>query len=154
VLDSRAGTDQVRRRRECTTCTRRFTTYEKLAESEVIVAKRRGGAEPFDRDKLLALVSRLARGRRQSEEALHGLVRGLEASLLDVGARTVSVTTVAQRLLDRLTALDPVMAERYAANYRGEDGVIRFAEEAASPQLDLLAPPAAVAPVRRRRSSS
>ncbi len=99
VLDSRGGKDTVRRRRECLSCTRRFTTYERLAASEIRVVKRDGRSEPFSRDKLLELVTRLARGRKQTDETLHGLVRGLEASLLDVGAKTVSAVTVAERLL-------------------------------------------------------
>jgi transcriptional repressor NrdR len=137
------------------TCTRRFTTYEKLAESEVIVAKRGGKSEPFDRDKLGLLVSRLARGRRHAPETLRDLVRGLEASLLDVGARTVAAAQVAERLLDRLQALDPVMAERFAANYRQDDGSVRFADETVSPQLTLLeAAPAAPAPAPARKRSA
>jgi transcriptional repressor NrdR len=139
VLDSRPGVDQVRRRRECQECTRRFTTYEKLAESEIIVSKRGGGQEAFDRDKLLRVVERVARGRKLAESTLRDLVRGLEAGLLDVGARTVSSATIAERLLERLRALDDVVAERFASNYRHEDGTIRMSDDAPSAQLDLLA---------------
>jgi transcriptional repressor NrdR len=140
--------DQVRRRRECQECTRRFTTYEKLAESEIIVAKRGGGQESFDRDKLLRVVERVARGRKLAESSLRDLVRGLEAELLDVGARTVASATIAQRLLTRLGALDGVAAERFASNYRQEDGSVRMTDDEPSPQLDLLAavPVAAAAP--------
>jgi len=139
VLDSRPGEDQVRRRRECQDCTRRFTTYEKLAESEIIVAKRGGGQEAFDRDKLLRVVERVARGRKLAESTLRDLVRGLEAELLDVGARTVTSATVAERLRARLRALDAIAAERFESNYRHEDGSIRMTDDAPSPQLDLLA---------------
>jgi transcriptional repressor NrdR len=138
--------DQVRRRRECQDCTRRFTTYEKLAESEIIVAKRGGGQEAFDRDKLLRVVERVARGRRLAETTLRDLVRGLEAELLDVGARTVPSALVAERLRDRLRALDGIAAERFESNYRMEDGSVRMSDDAPSPQLDLLATMAPAAP--------
>jgi transcriptional repressor NrdR len=146
VLDSRPGVDQVRRRRECQDCTRRFTTYEKLAESEIIVAKRGGGQEPFDRDKLLRVVERVARGRRLAESTLRDLVRGLEAELLDVGARTVPSAMVAERLRERLRALDGIAAERFESNYRMEDGSVRMTDDVPSPQLDLLAAMAPSAP--------
>jgi transcriptional repressor NrdR len=154
VLDSRPGTDQVRRRRECSDCSRRFTTYEKLAESELTVQKRSGRLEPFDRDKLEKVVLRVARNRRLAEKALRDLVRGLEAELLDVGARTVPSAQIAEKLLERLVALDAVSAERFSANYRQDDGSLRFRDEEASPQLELLPPapePAVDAPPPRRR---
>jgi transcriptional repressor NrdR len=151
--------DQVRRRRECLDCTRRFTTYEKLAESEINVAKRGGRVEPFDRDKLQRVVERVARGRRHGKDALRNLVRGLEAELIDVGARTVSSAHVGERLLERLRALDAVVADRFASNYRQEDGSVRISDEVPSPQLDLLAgvagdaaaPAADAAPIKRGR---
>lgn len=157
MLDSRPGVDQVRRRRECLECTRRFTTYEKLAEPEITVHKRGGGQEPFDREKLLRVVERVARGRKLRDGALRDLVRGLEAELVDAGARSVATSHLAERLLARLAALDPVIAERFAANYRQDDGTLRFAADEPSPQLDLLAavaPPKAApakAPAPRRR---
>jgi transcriptional repressor NrdR len=147
--------DQVRRRRECVECTRRFTTYEKLAESELTVHKRNDRLEPFDRDKLEKVALRVTRGRKIPEAAVRDLVRGLEAALLDVGARTVSSAQIGERLLERLTALDGLAAERFAANYRQEDGSVRFREEEVSPQLELLPapaePPAEPAPRRRGR---
>ncbi len=147
VLDSRPGVDQVRRRRECQECTRRFTTYEKLADSEIVVSKRGGSQEAFDREKLQRVVERCARGRKLAERSLHDLVRGLEAGLLDVGARSVTSATIAERLLERLVALDAIAAERFASNYRHEDGVVRLGDDdQPSPQLDLLSAVAAGAP--------
>jgi transcriptional repressor NrdR len=138
VLDSRPGQDQVRRRRECLECTRRFTTYEKLAESEIAVQKRSGHVEPFDRDKLQHVVERVARGRKLRAEQLRDLVRGLEAEFVDGGARTVSAADVAEKLHARLVALDAVAADRFASNFRQSDGSLRFRDDAPTPQLDLL----------------
>jgi transcriptional repressor NrdR len=137
VLDSRGGKETVRRRRECLACARRFTTYERLAPSEIRVVKRDGATEPFDRDKLTALVARLARDRPVSAKSGVDLVRGLEAELVDAGVGTVTSSQVADRLLARLGELDALMAQRFASNYRREDGTIRTAPDAPSPQLSF-----------------
>jgi transcriptional repressor NrdR len=136
-LDSRGGKETVRRRRECLSCARRFTTYERLAPSEIRVVKRDGATEPFDRDKLTALVTRLARDRPVTPRAGVDLVRGLEAELVDAGVTTVTSSQVADRLLARLGELDPLMARRFASNYVREDGSIRTAPDAPSPQLSF-----------------
>jgi len=140
VLDSRGGRETVRRRRECLSCTRRFTTYERLAPSEIKVVKRDGTPEPFAREKLEKLVERLARGRTVAPRAGHDLVRGLEAELVDAGITSITTAQIADRLLARLGELDAVMARRFATNYLSDDGTVRTAPESPSPQLDLNLP--------------
>lgn len=142
MLDSRGSADAVRRRRECLDCGRRFTTYERLAESEIRVVKRAGETVAFDRDKLERVVRKVTRGRPVTDKSCHDLVRGLEAELVDVGAQTVTSAQVAEKLLARLRALDTLAAARFAANFQQDDGTLRFADEAPSPQLPLLIPPA------------
>jgi transcriptional repressor NrdR len=137
VLDSRGGKDTVRRRRECLACARRFTTYERLAPSEIRVAKRDGTTEPFSREKLTQLVERLARGRPVAPRAGTDLIRGLEAELVDAGVTTVASSAIADRLLARLRELDPLMGQRFAANYVREDGSIRTAPDEPSQQLSF-----------------
>ena len=137
VLDSRGGKDTVRRRRECLACERRFTTYERLAPSEIRVVKRDGGTEPFSREKLTHLVERLARDRPVVPRACADLVRGLEAELVDAGVATVTSSQIADRLLARLAELDVLMARRFASNYLREDGTVRTAPDAPSPQLSF-----------------
>jgi transcriptional repressor NrdR len=137
VLDSRGGKETVRRRRECLTCTRRFTTYERLAPSEIRVHKRDGQAEPFSREKLEKLLERLARDRPVSARACHDLVRGLEAELVDQGVASLTSSQVADRLLSRLGELDALMAHRFSSNYLADDGSLRTAPDAPSPQLAL-----------------
>ncbi len=154
VLDSRAAADAVRRRRECLSCTRRFTTYERLAPSEIKVLKRGGAAEPFSREKLLTVLSRLARERPVSSKACDEIARGLEAEIVDAGAHAVTSSQLADRILLRLRELDPVMAQRFASNYIGDDGVVRTSALEPSPQLDLplaAEPEPAPEPPRRRR---
>lgn len=137
VLDSRGGKETVRRRRECLSCTRRFTTYERLAPSEIKVQKRDGSTEPFSREKLETLLERLARDRPVSARACHDLIRGIEAELVDAGVTALASGQVADRLLARLGDLDPLMARRFATNYLTEDGTLRTAPDVPSPQLAL-----------------
>ena len=137
MLDSRRSGDDVRRRRECLACKRRFTTYERLAPPEIRVAKRGGASEEFDRHKLLAVVVRVARGRPVGTKACEDLVRGLEAELLDQGTGVIASEKLAEKLLERLRALDPVAAARFATNYAEVDGHLRFTGNAPSPQLAL-----------------
>jgi transcriptional repressor NrdR len=138
VLDSRGSIDAVRRRRECMSCGRRFTTYERLAPPEIRVVKRDGVTQAFDRDKIVRVVQRLTRDRRLALHTIENLAKGLEAELVDAGLQVVPTNQVADRLLARLRELDPVAASRYAANYQQEDGIVRTAFPAEpSPQLPL-----------------
>jgi transcriptional repressor NrdR len=140
VLDSRATSDAVRRRRECLTCGRRFTTYERLAPSEIRVLKRDGGTEAFSREKLVTVLARLARDRAVGRRALEDLARGLEAEIVDAGIHTISTAQIADRLLGRLRELDPLMEGRFASNYLADDGSIRTAGNEPSLQLPLPMP--------------
>ena len=140
VLDSRATSDAVRRRRECLTCGRRFTTYERLAPSEIRVLKRDGATEPFSRDKLVAVLARLARDRPVGRRALEDLARGLEAEIVDAGIHTLATSQIADRLLARLRELDPLMEGRFASNYLTDTGAIRTAGNEPSLQLPLPMP--------------
>src|SRR5262249_34933421 len=145
--------DAVRRRRECMTCGRRFTTYERLAPAEIRVHKRDGSVEAFSRDKLVRLLARLARERPVGDGAREDLVRGLEAEILDAGVHALTSAQVADRLLVRLRELDPIMAARFASNYTGDDGTVRTSTTEPSPQLalDLSAPPEEEEPPARKR---
>lgn len=159
VLDSRRSGFDVRRRRECLECKRRFTTYERLEPPEIRVVKRRGPPQVFDRDKLVRAVLRVSRGRPVTRKACEDLVRGLEAELVGQGVESVTSAEIAERLLGRLEELDPLAARRFSSNYRGEDGVLRFPwpEGEGPPQLALPLPGQSdVAPVpapRPRRKS-
>ena len=163
VLDSRRSGDDVRRRRQCLDCERRFTTYERVAQPEIRVLKRGGReAEDFDRRKLLRVVQRVTRGRRVGQKASEDLVRGLEAELVDAGVQTLEASRLSEKLLARLRELDALAADRFASNFIQEDGSLRFGDDTSSPQLPLpitpratpVAPekPAAAAPAPRPRA--
>ncbi len=139
MLDSRATADEVRRRRECMECGRRFTTYERIAPSEIRVQKHgERGTEAFDRDKIVQIVRRVAKGRPLEPRAGEDLARRVEARLVDEGAKIVRSELIAEWIRAMLRELDDVAAARFASNYEwDEGGSIKSAEEAPSPQLPL-----------------
>ena len=150
VLDSRRSGEDVRRRRECLACKRRFTTYERLAPPEIKVKKRKQVGEDFDRKKILKVIERVFRGRPLSADALADLGRGLEVELVDAGVHEIDSWKIADRLYERLMLVDPVAAQRFASNYpQHADGTPRFSDDAQSPQLalDIRPPPPAPAPI-------
>jgi transcriptional repressor NrdR len=154
VLDSRGASDAVRRRRQCQTCSRRFTTYERLAPPEIRVLKRDGVSEVFDREKLLRVVARLTKDRPLRAGGAEEVVRRLEADLVDAGVQTIGSGEIAERLLAGLQGLDVLAAARFASNYRQEDGSIHTAPPAdtsAQLPLPLADPEPEVAPPSRRR---
>jgi transcriptional repressor NrdR len=144
VTETRVSPDGVRRRRVCGSCKRRFTTYEKVGSPGLKVEKRDGRLEPFDADKLGRALTRVSRRRAGiGADDLRRIVRDVEATLLDSGAKTASWAAIVRLLLDRLAAIDPVSAERLRANYVDETGRMRLDEptpapDAAPPQLGLF----------------
>ena len=131
----------MRRRRVCTACKRRFTTYEKLGPPGLKVGKRDGSLEPFELDKLLQALRRVCAHRPGiTDAALQRVARDIEAKLVDSGRKSISWSDLATHVLERLRNLDAVAAHRFEANYTDEAGVLRFAEDpqaAASQQLGL-----------------
>ncbi len=127
-MDSRATSDGIRRRRVCAECKRRFTTYERLAPPGIKVTKRDGRTEPFDSGKLMRVLGRVCRGRKNLDTAAQERVaRSIEAQLLDEQVKSISSTEIIQRVLSKLADLDRVAYDRLAADYVDEDGNLRIA---------------------------
>ena len=142
VTETRVTADGLRRRRACTVCKRRFTTYEKLGAPGLKVHKRDGTLEPFDTDKLHRALARVAAHRGSvADEDLKRIARDIEATLVDSGRKSVAWSDIVPLVLDRLANVDPVSARRFAANYTDDAGILRFDQGAASgepsPQLGL-----------------
>ena len=117
VVDSRPveeGTG-IRRRRECTSCQRRFTTSE---TSLLLVIKRSGATEPFSREKVIAGVSKACQGRPASDDDLALLAQRVEESLRADGQAEVEAHEVGMAILAPLRELDEVAYLRYASVYR------------------------------------
>jgi transcriptional repressor NrdR len=140
VSETRVTADGLRRRRTCAVCKRRFTTYERVGAPSLKVQKRDGRLEPFDQDKLLTSLERVAAHRGVRTEDLRRIARDIEATLVDSSRKSVAWSDVVQLALDRLANVDPIAARRFAANYADDSGAIRFDEAAPaaeSPQLGL-----------------
>ena len=141
VTETRVTVDGMRRRRVCTACKRRFTTYERLGPPGLRVTKRDGNVEAFDGEKLFGALRRVAAHRNTvSDDDLRRISRDIEATLVDSGRKSIAWSDIVTLALSRLQNVDPVAAQRLAANYTDETGAVRFdrsAPEQPSPQLGL-----------------
>ncbi len=130
VVDSRLGEDgaAIRRRRECLSCNRRFTTYERLEEAPLWVVKRAGEREPFDRAKVVAGVRAATKNRPVGEDELDDIAQQVEESLRGQGAEVTS-QLIGVAVLDRLRQVDEVAYLRFASVYKGFEDVGDFQRE-------------------------
>ena len=137
VVDSRVSSDgvSIRRRRECLGCGKRFTTYEQVEAQPLMVIKKDGRREPFDRQKLLAGLVKACEKRPVSMENLERLVDELERELSQQFEREVPSREVGERVMKKLHSLDPVAYVRFASVYREFKDVEQFMREL----KDLLA---------------
>lgn len=121
--------DAIRRRRECQTCGRRFTTYERVEEMPLVVVKNSGDRETFDRDKLLSGLQRACHKRPVPTTHLEAAVRDIEVSLRNRLKQEVSSTAIGELALRRLKEVDTVAYVRFASVYRQFADTDEFAEE-------------------------
>lgn len=121
--------DAIRRRRECQTCGRRFTTYERVEEMPLIVIKSNGDREPFDHDKLLSGLQRACHKRPVPTAHLEAAVRDIEVSLRNRLKQEVSSNAIGELALRRLKDVDTVAYVRFASVYRQFEDTDEFADE-------------------------
>lgn len=128
VLDSRAVDDgcAIRRRRQCPACERRFTTVEQI---QLMVVKRSGVAEPFNRDKVINGVRKACKGRPVTEEQLARLGQIVEAELRASGMSEIPADGIGVAILGPLRELDQVAYLRFASVYRQFESVEDFESE-------------------------
>jgi transcriptional repressor NrdR len=127
VVDSRSADEgvAVRRRRECLACGRRFTTQERVVELPLMVVKRSGEREPFERSKLLGGIDRAVAGSPIGPEAVDALVAEIEEEARAGGAEVRS-DRLGVGVLERLRVLDPVSYLRFASVYQGFESAADF----------------------------
>lgn len=120
VIDSRSSEDAsfIRRRRECSACKRRFTTYERVEDRSLLVIKKGGDREQFKREKLLDGITRACEKRPVSMEDMENLVAEIEGELRDEYDREVSSKVIGEKVMDNLQSLDEVAYVRFASVYR------------------------------------
>lgn len=118
VIDTRESEDAIRRRRECIECGHRYTTYERVAQTSLMMIKQDGRREAFDRQKLLSGITRATAKRPVPMQAIEAIVDDIEAQLHTLGRSEVDSQRVGQMVMDRLRTLDDVAYVRFASVYR------------------------------------
>ncbi|MBF0706288.1 MULTISPECIES: transcriptional regulator NrdR [Bacillaceae] len=120
VLDSRPVHEgrSIRRRRECESCTYRFTTFETVEEIPLIVVKKEGTREEFSRDKILRGLIKACEKRPVPLETLETIVNEIERDLRNQGASEISSDAVGELVMDQLAKVDEVAYVRFASVYR------------------------------------
>ena len=131
VIDSRLSEtkDAVRRRRECLSCEKRFTTYERREPLRLMVIKRDGGKEPFDRDKLMGGLLKACAKQQVTDEQVELMVDEIEAELRERRRHEVTSRRLGDMVLVRLRRLDMVAYLRFASVYRQYTDVDQFRTE-------------------------
>lgn len=131
VIDSRASNngEVIRRRRECIACARRFTTYERLEESPIMVIKKDLRREPYDRKKALSGLMKACEKRPVAVEALEKCIDDLEKMLEDTFVKEVPSTEIGEFFMKRLCEIDEVAYVRFASVYRQFKDINHFLSE-------------------------
>jgi transcriptional repressor NrdR len=126
-----ANGDAVRRRRECISCGYRFTSYERIDESQFMVVKKDGRREPFDHLKLERGIVRALEKRPFSQMQVENLVNEIEdeAAILSKGSREISSSIIGDEVLERLGELDKVAYIRFASVYKQFEDLDEFINE-------------------------
>ena len=131
VIDSRLSKDGqvIRRRRECTDCSKRFTTYERIEEVLPMVVKSDGRREAFDRTKVVEGIMAACEKRRVPSAEVDRMVDDIEKQLQETGEKEVDSQVVGEEVLLRLSELDDVAYIRYASIFRNYQDLSEFARE-------------------------
>ena len=131
VIDSRLNKEGnvIRRRRECLSCSGRFTTYEKVERSLPLLVKKDGRREEFDRDKIISGVRKACQKRPVSIKNLEDLVDRVEQYLQELGEKEVHAVKVGEKVISEIYNLDDVAYVRFASVYRSFKDVNEFMVE-------------------------
>ena len=129
VIDTRTVGDSIRRRRECSRCGQRFTTYERLAPVSLFVVKRDGRREPYDRDKLYRGIYHACAKRPISDDQIQEIVSKVESDLFTLGKAEVESLVIGQMVMQQLRGLDDVAYVRFASVYKSFKDINGLVEE-------------------------
>jgi len=131
VVDSRQSDDgtAIRRRRECLACTHRFTTFERMEATTLVVVKRSGERQPFERSKVVAGVRAAVKARPVGDGEAEALAAAVEDEMRRLPSDEVTSERVGRAVLERLRELDVIAAVRFASVYKGFDDLADFEEE-------------------------
>ena len=126
VIDSRPSDAKIRRRRECTKCGKRFTTYEIVEMPLLMVQKKDGSVEPFDRNKLITGIYSAIKKRPVSVDMVSKMVDGLESYYANEMRNQVTTVEIGDMVLERLKEIDSIAYIRFASVYKDFTDVESF----------------------------
>lgn len=131
VIDSRPGKIEfeVRRRRQCQECAQRFTTYEKFVRVPVMIIKKDGRREDFNREKVLTGIKKACEKRAISINLIEEIVDGIEQDLRQINNREIPSNIVGEKIIEALKQIDGVAYVRFASVYREFKDVADFIAE-------------------------
>ena len=131
VVDSRMAKEGevIRRRRECLSCKRRYTTYERVEETMPVVVKKDGRREPFDRSKIIAGLKKACEKRPISTATIEAVTDRIEKRIQELGETEIDSTAVGEEVMRELSQLDQVAYVRFASVYREFKDIDQFMEE-------------------------
>lgn len=131
VIDSRQSKDatEIRRRRQCLGCERRFTTYERIEEALPMVIKNDGRREPFDRNKIIRGLEHACAKRPVSVDTIRELAEDIEREIGELGLKEIKSRDIGERVLPKLRGLDEVSYVRFASIYRDFRDIDEWVQE-------------------------
>ena len=131
VVDSRPTEDgkAIRRRRECADCEKRFTTYEKVEETPLLVIKKDGNRQAFDRDKVLSGIIKSCEKRPVPLKSMEEIVDSIEKEFKNCMETEVGSHIIGERVMEKLRKLDEIAYIRFASVYRQFTDVNSFIQE-------------------------
>ena len=131
VIDSRQADDgrAIRRRRECENCGQRFTTFERIEESPLLVIKKNGVREEFNREKILRGIIRWAEKRPVAMEQMEKIVDHVERRIREKGVTEISSTVIGEYVMEDLAQVDEISYIRFASVYRQFKDMSVFLQE-------------------------
>ena len=131
VIDSRPGADSksIRRRRECASCGQRFTTYERVEEYELVVIKKDGATQKYDKAKIMDGMLTACEKRPVSIKQIENVVFLIEKELIESGKREINTSQIGELVTRHLYEIDQVAYIRFASVYRAFDNLSEFLDE-------------------------
>lgn len=131
VVDSRLAREGqvIRRRRECLSCKRRYTTYERIEETQPVVVKKDGRREPYDRQKIVAGLKKACEKRPIRTHDIEAVTDKIEKRIQERGETEVSSRVIGEEIMRELRDLDQVAYVRFASVYRDFKDIDQFMDE-------------------------
>ncbi len=154
VTNSREAESGIRRRRECRSCGVRFTTYERIQSTALVVSKQDNRREEFNREKLVAGLRKACAKRPISSRTIEKMVEDIEAELQHLGQGEVPTSVIGEMVMERLSKVDRVAYIRYASVYRDFQDIESFetaVKDLREGNTQLSLPELGTGRIRRRR---